>query len=250
MDAGVVVFVAIVLLSLGGMYWAFKKPEAAFVRGWPRRIIALIIAVFIVLTVSSLSYWLLFIPYPLLCAVFLRKWIRRIPGTEPTRWWAVFLLVIPLLWVEEIFVILLYRGPFIGHMVSYFGFYVGLSLVFVLFRRLLFSFAQVMTIGGILGVIIEQHYKGPELLYQAITSGGAAAWSALIAFVPFTFGVYGLYLAAPYLLFYEELKTNSAHKWLLKSVIVQIALIVIPLATWAAWSFILRLFGITFTGVV
>ena len=68
-------------------------------------------------------------------------------------------------------------------------------------------------VGGIWGVLFEQNYKGLEMLQAAFPKGSVLPeWEPLWAFINFggfIFGVYGFYLAGPYLLFYEEFSAKK-----------------------------------------
>ncbi|MCA9460055.1 MAG: hypothetical protein KC550_05905 [Nanoarchaeota archaeon] len=111
------------------------------------------------------------------------------------------------------------------------------STLFFFLKKYHFKFLSVLTIGGLWGVIIEQNFKGPIMLF---TDPFGFPFFAL-----FTFLVYGFYLGGPYLLFYEEFnkkEKKEANIW--NKILFFICISIIPLLTWGLWLGFLSLLGI------
>ena len=99
-----------------------------------------------------------------------------------------------------------------------------------------------------LGLLIEQEFLIPQYVVQ-IMAGSSDALIALIFAAPFIFIVYGLYLATPLLIFYEE--TRKHKKATRRHAFLQYAaVVVIPLLTWGIWDGIITGLGIDLTGVI
>ena len=91
------------------------------------------------------------------------------------------------------------------------------------------------------GVLIEQQFAGPKMLVS-----GAVVEA--IGFGLYVFPVYGLYLAAPRLLFFEEFsRSNRTSRW--QGIWLFLVIAVLPLAAWLLWSAILQALGFDRTGV-
>lgn len=134
-------------------------------------------------------------------------------------------------------------------MIFYVGFYAGLALVVRYFyQRWSFSFGQVFTVGGMLGLLIEQEFLLPKYFFQAL-SGNRDAFMALIFTAPFIFIVYSLYLATPLLIFYEETrdKKKATKRHML---LFYVAIVIMPLLSWGIWDGIITGLGIDLTGVI
>jgi hypothetical protein len=226
-------------------YWALRQPEAAFKPGWKRRAIALaVLAYGVIVLLSAWSgspfYSLLFVAYPLIYGVLLRRPVRALVNRiNPV------IVVFGLLWFSELFAALdiADRDPVGRHMVVYAGFYVGLALVVTFFlSRWRFTFATLFTVGGLWGVLIEQQFAGPVMLLAG-DFAGFALFASLI------FGVYGLYLAGPFLLFYEEWSANP-NRSRLQAPLLLVAVAGVPLLTWAIWTGLLGLLGYDTTVLV
>lgn len=240
------------LASIPILYWIFKDPSKSLKRNRSVVLLAAIIIIYIGFAFFSFVlgkrfFSSLFVAYPLLYAVVFRKQIRS------TRLFSINygLFVIPfiLLWFGELFAVLDYSGPILRHFIFYTGYYIGYALVILFFfRRWSFSFAQVLTIGGLFGVLIEQEFMLPKLFIQGI-SGNFEAFIFFLISAPFIFLVHGLYLAGPFLLFYEEIKinpnANKRHVFLLC-----LALLFVPLLSWGIWSFVLTAFNINLIGII
>ncbi|MFV1949865.1 MAG: hypothetical protein ACC633_08045 [Anaerolineales bacterium] len=240
------------LAAIPVLYWIFRDPSEALNSYLSKALLSIIILAYSGMAVLSLLmgdrfFSALFVAYPLLYAVVFRKRIRstRIFSTRFT------LLILPffLLWFEELFAVLDYHGPILQHFIFYIGYYVGYVLVIYLFyRRWRFSFAQVLTIGGLFGMLIEQEFMLPKLFLQGI-SGNLDALLFLFFAAPFIFLVYGLYLAAPFLLFYEEIKVNpKAGKR--QVFFLFFAILTVPLLTWGIWTILLSALGIDLAGII
>lgn len=239
-------FLIIILLwvIIWALYWALKVPEEVFVSGKKRNVIKLIAGLFFVVALIGAvseehAYSLLFFTYPLAYAVLFRNRLRPALADTPPK---LFVVLFVLLWVQEIFVIGDSGNPFVTHMVFYAGYYIGIVLtIIVLYRRWSYTFKQVFIVGGLWGVLIEQNFAGPTMLL----SGDIVT---LLAFGPFIFVVYGLYLAGPYLLFYDVFKMRSqTHRW--QTLSLFLAIVIIPLLTWFLWSGLFDMLNISTAAV-
>ncbi len=234
------------------LYWIFKDPSKSLNRNRSAVLLNAIILVYTGLAFFSLAlgerfFSALFVAYPLFYGVVFRKRIRsmRIFSTK------FGLLLIPffLLWFGELFAVLDYNGPILQHFIFYTGYYIGYALViYFFFRRWSFSFAQVLTIGGLFGVLIEQEFMLPQFFLQGI-SGNLEALLFFFLSAPFIFLVHGLYLAGPFLLFYEDIKVNPKAKKRQVFFLV-LALLIIPLLSWGIWSLILSALEIDLVGII
>ena len=130
-----------------------------------------------------------------------------------------------------------------NHQVSYAGFYIGLALtILIFFRRWNYSLRQVFVVGGLWGLVIEQNFLGPQLLFSG-------ALFEFAGFASFIFPTYALYLAGPYLLFYEEFK-NDKYRTRWQSVLLFIGVSVLPVATWFLWGALMKLLGVDVSVVI
>ena len=147
-----------------------------------------------------------------------------------------------LLWLEETWVIADFHSPPLRHYAHYFGFYVGMTATIVLlYHHYLFTPLQTFIVGGLWGVLVEQQFGGPKLFFS-----GAVAQA--VTFGVYVFPVYGLYLAAPRLLFFEEFsRPCRTSRW--QALLLFVAITVLPLLVWAAWSAILKAFDFDPSGV-
>jgi hypothetical protein len=147
-----------------------------------------------------------------------------------------------LLWFEETWVIVDHFSPPLRHYVHYLGFYVGVTATIVwLYTRYRFTALQTFVVGGIWGVLVEQQFAGPKML-----ASGAVVQAMIFGI--YVFPVYGLYLAAPRLLFFEEFsRSDRVSRW--QGLWLFLTISVLPLVTWAAWSAMLQAWGFDRTGV-
>lgn len=233
-------------------YWALWKPERAFIGGWRRRalwLVVILLGLWIALAASGPQpfFSLLFIVYPLVYGVLLRYRVRALVIRASAGRIGRFLVVFVLLWLSESFAALdsaiTAHDPLPRHMVNYIGFYLGLALVITLFlSRWRFTFSALFTVGGLWGVLVERQFAGASLLL----SGDIVSF---VVFASVIFPVYGLYLAGPFLLFHEEWSANShTSRW--RSIFLMVAVTVVPLLTWGLWIALLRLFGMDTTILV
>ncbi len=232
------------------LFWIFKDSteKSCFSTGALWAIILTYTGIsFLALTAGSRFFSALFVAYPLFLVTVFRERIRRsrLFSSRFGLFWIAFLF----LWFEEVFVILDYQDPGLAHLIFYVGFYAGLALVVQYFyKRWDFSFAQVFTIGGLLGLLIEQEFLIPKYFVQVLTGSGDA-FMALIFTAPFVFIVYGMYLAAPLLIFYEDMrekkKATKRHALLL-----YVAIVIVPLLVWGIWDGLITSLGIDLTGVI
>lgn len=139
------------------------------------------------------------------------------------------------------------------------------ATIVLLYSRVRYSVLQTFVVGCLWGVLVEQQFLVPKML-----ASGAVVQALLFAlyFAP----VYGLYLAAPRLLFLEEFgrpigtlkaqgifdedldlsikefnQPTRTSRW--QGAWLFVGISVVPLATWALWSLILRPTGFDRTGV-
>jgi len=226
--------------------WAFRRPEELFRRGRRYWAVFTVVAVHILLAILSLtgeksSLSELFIAYPLIWSVLLRDRLRRLVPI-PASIWLMAVGICLLLWFEETWVIVDLRSPPQRHYVHYFGFYAGMALTIVwLYTRYRYTALQSFIVGGLWGVLVEQQWKGPKILVSG-------AIVEALAFGLYIFPVYGLYLAAPRLLFFEEFSLSSQTSrcqglWLF------LGITALPLVSWAIWSAMLQAAGFDRSGV-
>jgi hypothetical protein len=240
------IILALKLPTILILAWAFRKPEETFhpgMRNWGVFAIVIIHVLLALLSLtgekSSLSE--LFVAYPLIWSVLLRDRLRRLLP-NPASLWLMAVTICVLLWFEETWVIVDHHSPPLRHYIHYFGFYAGMTAtILLLYHRYRYTALQTFVVGGLWGVLIEQQFKGPKMLLS-----GAAVDA--IAFGLYIFPVYGLYLAAPRLLFFEEFsKSNRTSRW--QGVWLFLGIAVLPLATWLLWSAILQICGFDRSGV-
>jgi hypothetical protein len=92
------------------------------------------------------------------------------------------------------------------------------------YRRYRFSAQQTFCVGGLWGVLVEQQFASPKLLLAGQVAGA-------VGFALYIAPVYGLYLAAPRLLFFEEFNcSDRVSRW--QSVWLFVTISVLPLAVW------------------
>jgi len=238
--------------SIPALYWIFKDPTQTFKGSFSKVLVKVIILAYTTITIIALLsdqrfFSGLFVAYPLFYSVLIRDRLRsrRLFSSK------LALLIVPffLLWFGELFAVLDYHGPVLQHYIQYIGYYVGYALVIYFFyRRWSFSFAQVLTIGGLFGMLIEQEFMLPQFFLQGI-SGNSEALLFLFLAAPFIFLTHGLYLAGPFLLFNEEINTNPAANKRQVFLLI-IALLIIPLLSWGIWSMILSAFGVDLVGII
>ena len=240
------VILAIKLPTLLLLVWAFLRPEETLRPGRRYWCLFAVAAFHVLLALlsfmgkeSSLSE--MFVAYPLLWAVMLRNPLRRaLPPPVPLLVMGVVTCL--LLWFEETWVIVDKHSPPLNHYIHYFGFYVGMAATIVLlYSRVRYSVLQTFVVGCLWGVLVEQQFLVPKML-----ASGAVVQALLFAL--YIAPVYGLYLAAPRLLFLEEFdRPTRTSRW--QGIWLFVAISVVPLATWALWSLILRPTGFDRTGV-
>lgn len=238
---------AIFVLVIVICYWALWQPERAFVSGWRRWVLWLVVMVYSGLVVLATTgekpfYSPLFVVFPLLYAVLLRGTVRSLLGRWKQSRIGQAIIIFLLIWFSEIFAALDIASydPIGRHMWNYIGFYIGLTLVIVFFlSRWRITFPALFTVGGLWGILVEQQFLGSKILLSGNLSG-------FQIFASIVFPVYGSYLVGPYLLFYEEWKiTTTRTRW--QYVLLFVALTVIPLVTWSIWTLLLNAFGMDTT---
>ena len=253
------IITAINIITVFLLFWAFRRPEEIIVPGRKKKTILFIALFYSILALlpflegkgEGLYYF--FVVYPLLYAVVFRNSLRRIFQPHVSKWFFLFSIIFLLLWIEEIPLAVGYVIDGVGeyqnwisvwrHLVSYAGFYVGLALTIVLFfRRWNYSPVEIFTVGGIWGIAIEQYFLGPQLLFSG-------AVLEFIAFASFIFPTYGLYLIGPYVLFYEEFKSEKPKiKW--QSALLFVGVFTLTLAMWFLFGVLLKLIGAEVSGVI
>jgi hypothetical protein len=224
-------------------YWALWQPERSFRRGWRRRLLWLVALGYAALaglaaTGEKPFFSPLFIVFPLLYSVLLRKGVRRLFAGLIRSRNGRYILVFALIWFSEIFAALDIASydPLGRHMLNYVGFYIGLALVIVFFlSRWRYRFPALFTVGGLWGILVEQQFLGSKMLLSGNIIG-------FLIFASIVFPVYGFYLAGPYLLMYEELSENPRFsRW--QYILLFIALSIVPFVTWGIWTLLLKLLG-------
>lgn len=251
-DILLVILSLISWVTIPTLFRILKDPAELLTDARSKRPVKLIISIFSGLTVLALLiggqfFSALFVAYPLFYAVIFRDRIRstRLFSNR----FALFTIPFFLLWFEEIFAVLDYQGQILPHFIHYIGYYLGYALViYIFFRRRSYSFAQVMTVGGLFGVLIEGEFMLPQLFITGL-SGDAESLLFMVITAPFIFLTHGLYLAGPFLLFYEEISIRpTATKR--QVLMLAITLLIIPLLAWGIWSMILSSVGFNPIGVI
>ena len=228
-------------------YVTLWQPEQAFKPGWRRGLLVAVIVGYAALAALAATgekpfFAPLFVAFPLFYSVVFRDRLRQLVSGLRRSVIGRGIVVFILLWFSEIFAALDITSydPLGRHMLVYLGFYIGLTLVIVFcLARWRFSFPALFTIGGLWGILVERQFAGSTLLLSGNLIG-------FLTFASVIFPVYGFYLAAPYLLFYEEWSSGpraTRRQYLL----LFIAVALIPLITWALWVALLRPFGIDTT---
>jgi len=231
-------------------YWTLSQPERAFTRGLRRSVLWLVVSgymLFILLAATGTQpfYSLLFIVYPLLYGVLLRRPVRALLLRFVRTFAGRFVLLFILLWFSELFAALdiADRDPIGRHMIVYIGFYVGLAAVLTFFLwRWRFGFIGLFTTGGLWGLLVERQFAGVNMLLSGDIFG-------FLTFASVILPVYGFYVAGPWLMFYEELQ---AHRRPQNRVyfLLFLALAIIPLITWFIATLILNALGFDTTVLV
>jgi hypothetical protein len=226
--------------------WAFRHPEESFRPGrrywWVLAVsIVHILLALLSLTGEKSSLAEMFVAYPLIWSVLLRNRLRRVLPPE-AAFWLMGVVICLLHWFEETWVIVDHRSPPLRHFVHYFGFYAGMAATIVwLYTRYRFTALQTFVVGGLWGVLVEQQFAGLKLMASGAVVQG-------LTFGLYIFPVYGLYLAAPRLLFFEEFSlSNRTSRW--QGLWLFLGITVLPLVCWAIWSAGLQAAGFDRTGV-
>ena len=226
--------------------WAFLRP-AGGVRARQRyRVVFFVAAVHVLLALLSFSgekssLAEMFVAYPLIWSVLLREPLRRLVPV-PAPLWLRAVVILLFLWLEETWVIVDFHSPPLRHYVHYFGFYAGMTATIIgLYTRYRYTVLQTFVVGGLWGVLVEQQWKGPKLLLSGTIVEA-------LTFALYIFPVYGLYLAAPRLLFFEEFNGSvRSSRW--QGLWLFLGITILPLASWLAWSAILQMLGFDKSGV-
>ena len=228
------------------LLWVFRHPEESFRPGRRYWWVFAVTTVHVLLALLSLtgkksSLSEMFVAYPLIWSVLLRNGLRR-PMPVPAPLWLMSVVTCLLLWFEESWVIVDYHSPPLRHYVHYLGFYVGVTATVVwLYSHYRYSVRQTFVVGGLWGVLVEQQFAGPKLLFAGSLVGA-------IGFALYIFPVYGLYLAAPRLLFFEEFdRSKRVSRW--QGLWLFSTVTVLPLVVWLLWSAVLQAFRFDRTGV-
>lgn len=248
----------IYLLTAPLLYWAFENPEELDLRNKKRILIIILAVIYVIFALlpdsdgKNAFYQFGFIGLPLFYSIIFRKQIRALLKPSTDKWFLIYVITFLLIWVDESILAVdhVINGNYangihsvITHLLGYSGFYLGIALVMMFFyRKYGFSARQTFIIGGIWGVLIEQQFLGPIMLFSGqITE--------LIVFASFVFPVYGLVLAGPRILFNEEFnKTKNKSKR--QTILLFIGIVIIPLITWFLGNSILKFLGIDLSGVI
>jgi len=213
--------------------WAFRQLEESSHRGRRYWGVFTVVAVHILLALLSLtgeksSLAEMFVAYPLIWSVLLRDRLRRLVPV-PASIWIMAVGICLLLWFEETWVIVDLRSPPLRHYIHYFGFYAGMAMTIVcLYTSYRYSAIQTLIVGGLWGVLVEQQWKGPKMLMSG-------AIVEALTFGLYVFPVYGLYLAGPRLLFFEEFGWSSrTSRW--QGLWLFLGITVLPLVSDTGWE--------------
>jgi hypothetical protein len=189
-----------------------------------------------------------YLVWPLLYAVIFRGITRFIITPARKIQSLRYLVIFFLLWVLEIFLIIDYgrtgykqnygvenkiiygtSQAFGQHLFVYMGFYIGIAMVVGYFLwKYKISLTKAFIIGGLWGIIVEQNFLGPILLVTNPLS--------FLTFGPLTFITYGMYIAGPYLLFFEEIRSRERKETKYLNLKFFLAISIIPLIAWALWT--------------
>ncbi len=245
-------------LTIPVLFWVFREGNGFLEDAKKRRVLqALTIAYGVAALVPMFGgtgdgMYLFFVALPLLYVLFQRT-IRRVCSFFVQSPIYVAVPVFLLLALEETLLTIGYRldaiAPYTAwsgillHLISYTGFYAGLTVVIIFFhRRYQFSAWQTLIVGGLWGILVEQQFKGP-LLFMA------GDFVNLFAFVPFIFLTYGLYILWPKFVFGDTLH-GVVPATRLHMVYFWIAVSVIPIASWLLWVYLLGFAGYSPDGVI
>src|SRR3989344_2118817 len=177
------IFTAINIAIIVLLFWVFRQPENIIIPGRKKKIVLFIALFYITLALLPFlegkggGFYYLFVAYPLFYAVIFRNSLRKIFQPFASRWFLLFPIIFFLLWIIEIPLSTGYVIDGVGgyknwisvwnHQVSYAGFYIGLALtILIFFRRWNYSLRQVFVVGGLWGLVIEQNFLGPQLLFS------------------------------------------------------------------------------------
>ncbi|GEM_PF-3101451 len=246
-------------LSIPVLFWIFRHEEDYRPSLGKKRSLYILTTVYLAFALFPLlkgdggGMSLAFTVLPLLYICVFRRHIRVLFTYFRKN---VILLAVPiflLLILEEGFLALGYRisgfEPYTSlyqvgkHLLSYTGFYIGITATIIFFHnRYQFSRWQLFMAGGLWGILVEQEFKGLKMLY-------AGEFSNLFFYVPIIFLTYGLYLLWPKVVFSEELK-GKIHSTRWHVLLLWVVVSIVPIATWLAWSFLLKMAGIDTGGII
>lgn len=250
-----IIIAVLYLFTIYTLVKAFERVEKSADVRTMRKIAWWMVVVFTLLALLPLftnlkdrSLFHFFLIFPLLHSVLFRKITRFF--IYPARKWLKlrYLVIFVLTWVIETFLVIdyartgyqqsygveakiVYGSPeALGlHLYSYIGFYAGLALVLGFFLwKYKISLKWAFITGGLWGVLVEQNFLGPKLLFTNP--------ALFLVFGFWTLIAYGMYVAGAYLLFYEEISEQDRKEIKYLRLKFFLALAIIPLLVWGLWS--------------
>lgn len=164
--------------------------------------------------------------FPLLFLTYILPHITWKIPKKRYSWMIVFLLLFFLLFPMDLSVGFDAQRNLLEHMISIFWFYVGLWIVLTyIFSYYTLNPKTLFTVGGILGVTVEQSFLGLKLLFSDPFS--------FTIFAPNIFLVYGLYMLFPYIVFIKlSSDGNTLTRPKISIYLLAWMLFMIPLVIW------------------
>ena len=244
------------LLTAWFSWYALKQPENIWKLGkirWGFLILCIIYTIIAFGPVmakddSSRSLYHIFFIWPVLYSILFKERIKKIFGkllnTTLGKCVATFIILIPM---EAFLAIDYIRTHYVQnygvekfihytgvnaifqHLYVFTGLYIGFALVIVLYGlKAKITPSQGFLVGGLLGIIVEQQFLIPKLLFSGniITLLSVGSW---------TFLTYGWYIAGPILFFYDSSsnKNGLSKKQLW---IFAILFFTVPFISWFLWT--------------
>jgi hypothetical protein len=250
------IIIPLYLFTIWFSWYAIKQPENVWQPSKTRKLFWLLCIVYIILALgpimahdaTSRSLYHIFFIWPVLCSVLFKNKIKRIFGKLFNTTWGKCLVTFIVLIPMEAFLAIDYIrtnyaqnygvekfinytgiGAVFQHLFVFAGLYIGFALVIVLYGlKHQIKPKQGFLVGGLLGIIVEQQFLIPKLLFSGniITLLSLGSW---------TFLIYGWYIAGPLLLFYDSTLNNTGASkkqlW-----IFAFLFFTVPFISWFLWT--------------